>query len=233
MLKWWNRTGSCVELSVGLPLKILNLSHLMWFNFKKLTDWFDRLHFLFCCDKGNSLQRKLASRARSSVLAQNIYNSKTCQKWKGRSSLTPRKTSMLKKKQPIGTSCQELGDTLSTTPQCILSMFIHKKQSATLGKHFRDGCATVHVCVHQMEKRSGPMLTHTKYSWKVKLFRRCTVLRVFQEHISTCTNRRLMQTHIKNYLHQLPWGFSWTACIFTDWGREMCKMLGAFSWVEQ
>lgn len=125
-------------------------------------------------------------------------------------------------------SCQELGDTLSTTPQCILSMFIHKKQSATPSKHFRDGCVTVHVCVYQMEKRPGPMLTHLKIFMKSQVIQEMysVDLRVFQEHISTCTNRRQMQTNIKNPLALITLGFFLDSMHLQTEGEKCVKCLG-------
>lgn len=67
-------------------------------------------------------------------------------------------------------------------------MFIHEEHSGTPGKHFRDACVSVHVCVHQMENGLGPMLTHLKIFMKSQ---------VIQE---MCTAEGISRTH--QYMHK-------------------------------
>lgn len=203
---------------------------------KKFTDWCDGLDFSFCCNKGNSLQAPSAITPHT-VTSCEIFTILKVVKNKRKKVSDSKELNIniwVKKHQPSRMPWQGLGNTLSTIPQYILSMFIHGEQAATLSQRFRDG--SVWVCMYVCVQNGKCIGSHvdTKIFMKSQVIQKmCSAEGISRTYICTCTNRKETQSHIQNYIHQIPQGFSRRVYIRTDLGRQMCKMLGAFSWVEQ
>ena len=164
--------------------------------------------------------------------------SKIKQNKKGRRSLT--QTTLTKGKSRLKITgiqmpWQELNRThfLFKTTQYAWSMFVHREKPCTLIQLQRWQRVSMHVCVYTKGKCIGSHVdTFKKYSWEVKLFRRCVVLRVFQEHTSTQAAKdpdTYPTQHIEKYLRV----FSQCVCILTGWCRQMCKIPRALPRVEQ